>query len=594
MKANKAAAVAGATALLLSVTACSGSSTSSKSSSGSSSSGSTSSAPGSSSSTPSAGKGTLIFGEGSDFPTNLLGLIAAGNVTSVADLAGRVEDGLYRFAPNITWQADPDQGTATSTMVDGQQVVDIKINPKAVWADGQPITAADYIFTYNDTKSQDPKKGGCASLLGVTGENQIQKATQVSTKEVKFTFIKGQPFADWQGLFSGASGSSPLLSKHLMDKGSAVANCAAITKGYPIASGMPLGATNGPWQILGKDINVASKTVTLTPNTKYWGTMPKLQRIVYTNIGSDPDTNVKALNNGEVSMIYPQPQLDLVANLAKVTNATTTVNFGPSFEHLDFNTRDPLLGIKAVRQAIAYGLNRKQLVAATVAKFSPKASVLGNRFLVTSQPGYVDHSGAYATTNVAKAKQLLVSAGAKMGSNGIYAIKGKELKFAITTTKGNPLRDTTIQVMKQQLQAIGVSVSEKATDDIFADKTKPDSLEAGGFQLALFAWVAGPAISSSNSIYGSLAFQGGSQGQNYSHGADKGVDAALYQLARAASPAAEIADANKADSLLWGDMFTLPLYQKPTILAYSKKFTGIADNSTQAGPLWNNDIFGLK
>lgn len=594
MKADKAAAaVASATALLLSVTACSGSSSGPKSSSGSSSSGS-SGANSSTSSSQGAAKGTLIFGEGTDFPTNLLGLIAAGNVTSVADLAGRVEDGLYRFAPNITWQLDPDQGTATSTMVAGQQVVDVKINPKAVWADGQPITAADYIFTYTDTKSQDPKKGGCASLLGVTGENQIEKATQVSAKEVKFTFIKGQPFADWKGLFSGASGSSPLLSKHLMDKGSAVADCAAITKGFPIAGGIPLAAANGPWLILPKNINVASKTVTLTPNPKYWGAKPKLQRIVYTNIGSDPDTNVKALQNGEVNMIYPQPQLDLVANLAKVSNATTSVNFGPSFEHLDFNVRDPLLAIKAVRQAIAYGLNRKQLVAATVAKFSPKASVLGNRFLVTSQPGYVDHSGAYATQNIAKAKQLLVSAGAKMGSDGIYAIKGKELKFAITTTKANPLRDTTIQLMKQQLQAIGVSVSEKATDDIFADKTKPDSLEAGGFQMALFAWVAGPAISSNNTIYGSLAFQGGAQGQNYTHGADKAVDAVLYQLARAPSPTAEIADANKADSLLWGDMFTLPLYQKPTLLAYTKTFTGIADNSTQAGPLWNNDTFSLK
>ncbi len=615
MKAYKGVAViGGATALLLSVAACSGSSSKGSGSSSSNTASSGSSATGSSSSDTSSattgatssssstantnnqasGKGTLIFGEGSDFPENLFGYIAAGNVTSVADMTGRVGDGLFRFAPNITYVPDPDQGTATSSVVAGQQVVDVKINPQAVWDDGKPITADDYIFTYQATKSQDPKKGGCASLLGTVGTDQIQKATAVGQKEVKFTFLKNQPFADWKGLFSGASGSTPLLSKHVMDKGTPAATCAAITKGWPIAAGVPVGATNGPWLIKPSNINVASKTVTLVPNPMYWGSKPKLARIVYTNIGSDSDTNVKALQNGEVNMAYPQPQLDLVDNLKKLSNVTTSINFGPSFEHLDFNTRDPLLSKKAVRQAIALGIDRKALVSATVGKFSSKASVLGNRLLVTSQPGYQDHSGEYATQNVAKAKALLASAGAKMGSDGIYAINGKKLQFAITTTQGNPLRDTTIQLLKQQLQAVGIGVSEKSTADIFADKTKPDSLEAGGFQIALFAWVAGPSLSSNNSIYKSLAAQGGAQGQNYSHGADKAVDATLTKMASAGTPTQEIALANTADAQLWGDMFTLPLYQKPTLLAYDNNFTGIADNSTQAGPLWNNDSFATK
>ena len=41
------------------------------------------------------------------------------------------------------------------------------------------------------------------------------------------------------------------------------------------------------------------------------------------------------------------------------------------------------------------------------------------------------------------------------------------------------------------------------------------------------------------------------------------------------------------------DAYVLPLYQKPTLLAYSSNYKGIADNSTQAGPLWNNDTFSL-
>jgi peptide/nickel transport system substrate-binding protein len=41
-------------------------------------------------------------------------------------------------------------------------------------------------------------------------------------------------------------------------------------------------------------------------------------------------------------------------------------------------------------------------------------------------------------------------------------------------------------------------------------------------------------------------------------------------------------------------MFTLPLYQKPTLLAFDSKYTGIGDNATQAGALWNSDSFALK
>jgi peptide/nickel transport system substrate-binding protein len=567
--------IAGTIAVVLALSACS--SSKSKSSSG-------------------GGKptGRLVYGEGSDFPENLFPLIAAGNVTSVANITGRVLDGVYRIAPDVSYQLDPDQATdATSTMVNGQQVVDLKLNPKAVWDDGVPITADDYVFTFNATKSADPKQGGCAALLGTTGADQVESVEAVSKTEFKMTFKKDQPFADWKCFFSGGSGSAPLLSKHVMDKGTPTATCAAITKGWPIADGIPAGASNGPWLLQKQNINVGSKIVTLVPNPKYWGNQPKLAQLVYDNIGSDSDTNVKALQNGEVNMIYPQPQLDLVANLKKLPNVTTTIGFGPSFEHIDLNTRDPLLAHKEVRQAIAYSIDRKALVAATVAKFSDKATVLGNRLLVGNQTGYEDHSGDYASQNVAKAKSLLEGIGATMGSDGYYSLNGKELSFKVMTTQNNPLRDTTVTLMAQQAKAAGIKLKEFANEDIFAGADKPTSLEAGGYQIALFAWVAGPSLSSNNSIYKSLKAQGGSQGQNYVHGDDPAVDTALTNLASAATPQDEVAAANDADKLLWADMYTLPLYQKPTLLAYTSTYKGIAENSTQAGPLWNNDSFSV-
>ena len=41
-------------------------------------------------------------------------------------------------------------------------------------------------------------------------------------------------------------------------------------------------------------------------------------------------------------------------------------------------------------------------------------------------------------------------------------------------------------------------------------------------------------------------------------------------------------------------MFTLPLYQKPTFIAYNSNYTGIEENATNAGPLWDATKFARK
>jgi len=535
--------------------------------------------------------GTLIFGESTGFPDNLMPLIAAGNSTAGGNLEVRLLDGPFRVSPKFTYVPDTDQASsATSSMVNGQQVVDIKINPKAVWADGQPITAADYIFTWNATKSSDPKNGGCAALLSTTGVDQIESATAVNDHEVKFTFFKGKPFPDWQGLFAAGNGGMPVMSKHVMDQGSPAATCAYITKGWPVADGIPLGAQNGPWLLEKSNNDVSNKTFTLVHNPKYWGPAPKLDKLVDAYIGSDSDTNVKALQNQEVNMIYPQPQLDLVSNLQSLTNVTTEVNFGVAFEHFDFNTADPLLAHKEIREAIAYAIDRPALVKATVGAFSDKASVLNNRLLMTNQPGYEDHGGDYSQQNLTKAKQLLTSIGCTVGNSSTPTkCFGKPLTFKVITTQDNPLRDQTIQIAAQQVSAIGIKLSEYADPNIFGGPNDSQSLASEQFQIALFAWVGGPSISSNAPIY--LSPKGGGVGQNYTQGGTTQIDAALNSMTSAANTQDEIKYANQADSLLWQQMYTLPLYQKPTLLAFDSNYSGIADNATQAGPLWNSDTF---
>ena len=121
---------------------------------------------------------------------------------------------------------------------------------------------------------------------------------------------------------------------------------------------------------------------------------------------------------------------------------------------------------------------------------------------------------------------------------------------------------------------------------------KNTSMASGNFQIALFAWVASATLSSRASIYASP--KGSSIGQNYSRGSDPKVDALLPQVAAATHTQAQIDLANQVDAQLWKDVFTIPLFQKPTFIAYDSNFTGVQDNATLAGPIWNGEVIARK
>jgi peptide/nickel transport system substrate-binding protein len=541
-------------------------------------------------------KGRVTFGEATDWPENLMPLISAGNATSVADIEAQLLPQAYLTQPDLTEKYNDQLFTdEPSSQVNGStQTVTYHINPKAVWSDGQQITADDFKFSWNIQKSSDPAKGGCASLLSTTGYELINDvAGSDNGKTVTVTYK--QPFADWKAAFSGSS--NPVFPAHLMDKGDPKANCDAITAGWPIADGLPSDISGGPWQLKKSNIDVANQVAILTPNPKYWGKdKPKVAQLVIRGIGNDPTTAVQGLKNGEINVIYPQPQLDLVNQIEGLKpNVDSTVNFGLSFEHLDFNTTyGPLSDVK-VRQAFAMSLDRQQIVDQTVGQFSSDAQVLDNRIWLNTQPQYKDTApDQYKKQNVAQAKQLLESDGWALGSDGIYAKGGQKLSFKIDTTANNPLREQTINVMIPQLKQAGIQASFNANPDIFKGPDTPTSLAAGGFQIALFAWVGTPFISSTPPIYQSPAGAGGAVQQNYSRTGTPQIDQMLTDWQTQTDPAKVASVGNDIDKALWDQMATLPLYQKPTFIAYSSNVKNVKDNPSTAGPLWNSSTWTVK
>jgi peptide/nickel transport system substrate-binding protein len=540
------------------------------------------------------GSGRVVYGESTTWPENLMPLISAGNATSVANIEAQLLPQAYLIQPDLSVKYDDQLLTEepTSEVNGDSQTITYKINPDAVWSDGEPITADDFNFSWQLQKSSDPAQGGCPTLLSTSGYDKITAVD--GSDNGKTVTVTLSPFADWKALFSGSN--NPIFPKHVMDQGSPEANCAYISTGWPIAEGLPQDISGGPWQLKKSNINNGQQIVVLTPNEKYWGDKPKLSQLVIQGIGNDPTTAVQALKNGEINVIYPQPQLDLTGQIKQLEpNVTSDINFGLSFEHLDFNATDPQLSDVRVRQAFAMALDRQEIVDQTVGQFSSDAQVLNNRIWETNQSQYQDNAPAqYKSKNTAGAKALLEQAGYTLGGDGIYAKGGQRLSFKIDTTEQNPLREQTINVMIPQLKEAGIEASYNPNPDIFKGPDKPTSLVAGGFQIALFAWVGSPFISNTPPIYESPAGAGGAVQQNYSRTGTPEIDTLLAQWQTETDESQVAATGNQIDSLLWQQMATLPLYQKPTFIAYSTTVKGVEDNPTQAGPLWNASTWTVK
>jgi peptide/nickel transport system substrate-binding protein len=537
----------------------------------------------------SSGAGSVTYGEPDTWPQNLFPYISAGATTTEQDLLGRVLPGAFIVQPDFTVKYDDELLSAepTSTVTNGQQVVTYKINPAAVWSDGTPINADDFTYTWH--VSTGTAQGGCPDNLNPIGLQNIQDITGAEAgKTVTVTFAT--PFADWRTLFSGGQ---PLLPAHLMADSDPTRQCQIFAAGWKTADGLPSDISGGPWQLRRRNIDDGGQAAVLTPNPRYWGKKPALSRLILHSVGGDPSVQVQGLRNGELDVVRPPPQLDLVDQLERLApDVTVQVDSGLSFEHVDFNTAAPPLADIAVREAFAMALDRQQIVDQTVGEFAPDAQVLDNRMYVNNQPQYQDDApGRYRAQDIAGAKALLESDGYVLGSDGVYAKGGRRLSFAIDTTTNNPLRQTTIFVIAQQLAAAGFEISANPNVDLFAEASTPTSMEAGGFQIALFSWISSPFVSANQSIYQSPSR---GLGQNYSRAGSPQIDALLDRLSTDVDPAQQAADANAADALLWQQLATIPLYQKPTFVAYRSTLTHVQVNASVQGTLWNSDDWAVR
>jgi peptide/nickel transport system substrate-binding protein len=178
----------------------------------------------------------------------------------------------------------------------------------------------------------------------------------------------------------------------------------------------------------------------------------------------------------------------LKADAARGAVGLATVR-SPIWEHLDYNLDVPLLQDIRVRRAIAQAINRQAMVDTLMGGYG---GVLES-WIVPGQwaAAPLDQLTRYPY-NPDESRRLLDEAGyVDTNNDGLRELDGQPLALGLVTTAGSPLRQAVADQIKADLVAVGVTldVNVVPATELYS---KQGPLYQRNFDLALFAWIAGP------------------------------------------------------------------------------------------------------
>ena len=501
--------------------------------------------------------------------------------------AEQVLDGVYPYAfvadPSFTITMNSDLLDSASQTSTSPQTIVYKIKQDAVWSDGVPISADDFVYAWQVQNGTDTNIANATSV----GYDQIQSVTG-SDGGKTVTVVFKTPFADWKSLFG------PLYPAHVAAQhGSSDASFAWFGANPPTVSG-------GPFVV--SLVSSDKTSIVLARNAKYYGTPAKLDQVVFRAF-TESTLEAAALRSHEVDGIYPQvqgypqSQLDLINQVRGMGSAVTYhIDSGLQFEHFDFNLKNPALGDpswgRTLRTAMFTAVDRADMLSKTISRFQPTAETLDNRMFVHNQAGYQDDVAKYGlgTGDAAAARKLLAGAGFKGADIGgrLTAPDGGAIPaFSLRYALGDTIRQDECDLFAADMAKLGITVNVAPTPNLAATLA-----QNGGnyvYDIVVFAWDATPFPAS-----GDQAFYMTGGGSNYGGYSNPNVDGWLHAAAASTDQTVSTADLDKADDQISRDAYTLPLYQMPNLIAFDPKLGNVRDNGTQVGPAYNVQQWGLK
>jgi peptide/nickel transport system substrate-binding protein len=393
--------------------------------------------------------GTLVMSD-FEYPGTLDPLTAQTDLE--LRLGGLVFEPLWTFDdhlrpyPGLVREVPTTANGEVKRASDGRSMtVDVRLAPGLRWSDGQPLTAADVIFTL--AALRDPATGAAP----VNGLDRVKGARRVSDTELILAFdgVYAPYLELGAALFVMPSHRLSTVAHSDWSKG-------AFFQRPDVGS--------GPFVV--SDVTPGAR-LAFQANPRYPDGQQAGRHRAYLDglmfeVQSGRAALLGALRAGSADLAFQLSPDDLPA-LTGIAGSSPVSLTGLRMESLapnhDGNSATgrppPWLNDRRVLDALDHAVDRSELVRQAQAGTGSAARGVFPRAL----SGFAQGSRIPPLGDAAGARTLLDGAGWAPGPDGVRVKDGQRLQFALTTVCGSVVDDRVMQLLQAQWQQVGAAVS---------------------------------------------------------------------------------------------------------------------------------------
>jgi peptide/nickel transport system substrate-binding protein len=355
-----------------------------------------------------------------------------GHTEATDDICGLLFSFLLRYDAQGNYI--PDLATEVPTTGnggisrDGKTIV-VHLRHGVVWADGAPLTAADWLFTYHAVMNS------ANNVKTRYGWDQIASARAPDPYTIVIRLKR--PSVEVLGDLAFGGSAYPPMPAHLLEKLPNL-NSASFNE-RPLSS--------GPYLL--KEWNHGTSLV-FVPNPRYFRGPPKVKEVIWKVI-PDVNTQFNQLATHEID-VYRNVNPNAVDRLGGIGGIRVDRRLIADWRHLGMNMSRPQLSDVRVRRAIAEAIDWKRINDTVFHGIDRLAvsDIFPESWAAPALPPYRYDPG--------DAKRLLAEAGWTMGADGVLHKGPLALRLSIYATTGHQENSDSQVLIQSMLRAVGIDV----------------------------------------------------------------------------------------------------------------------------------------
>lgn len=477
--------------------------------------------------------------------------LSKGQDATTYEQLNNTMEGLYYLGPH----AVPKKALATSAKASNNQKTWTFTLRKAKWSNGQPVTAQDFVYSWERTLN--PRTGSQYAYLfsGIKNANAIN-AKKKSPRTLGIKAVGKHKLVvqlDQQIPYFKVLLAFPLFFPQ---------NKQAVQKyGSKYGTNSKDMVYNGPFKMTGwTGSNLSWK---LVKNPDYWDKKAvKLDCINY----STQKSNSTAYNLYQTKKL-DEAKLDPQAARQQAGKAGYTLRAPAQTDFLDLNTKKKAFQNRDLRLAFSQAINRQQLAKSIGPSVLPLHTFTARKMTEVKGEDFTK----YASTKASIALTSYNKASArKYYQQALRQLGKKSLSFTLLSTDDDASKRET-EFVQSQLETNLPHLSIKVQS--LPSKSLLNRLQTGHFDATVFGWVADFADPIS---FLDCATTGNSY--NYGNWSNKQYDQLIAASRRETSASARMKDLARAENLLMTQQGITPLVQPGEAWLVNPKLKGIIYN----------------